>query len=296
MASTSIRWQKTERDDEILAALDVCPMQYRDLLAISETFSRPFGSLDRVRRTLKRLEAARQVRSWRYATTGEGGGASPLYFKLTPDGYRTLHGDDDAVPPTKRYLQETRPGRHRHQQCLTQFTVKTHVAAHRLALPIVESYAENTYKIETPHGPIFPDRRLTIVIPSVTSLTYCVELDNSTETIVSRKSTDTIEMKIRRYLADLRSCEYSYRVLFVVTGAEQRLQSILSVVRSLEPFVDFHPFYVVHLDQYLRSDNPFFDPIFVHPRAARIALLRSHAETVARIASPTAPLVARLGV
>ncbi|QDU42874.1 hypothetical protein Mal52_13430 [Symmachiella dynata] len=296
MASSSHRWQKTERDDEILAALDLCPLEYRDLLALSETFSRPFGSLDRVRRTLKRLEAAGQVRSWRYATTSASGGASPLYYKLTPEGYRTLHGDDDAVPPTKRYLQETSPGRHQHQQFLTQFTVKTHVAAHRLGLPIVESFPENTYKMETQHGPIFPDRRFTLVIPPVTSLTYCIELDNSTETIVSRKSTDTIEMKICRYLADLRSCDYSYRVLFVVTGAKQRMQNILSVIRENEPFVDFHPFYVVQLEHFLRSENPFFDPIFAHPRNARIALLRSHAESIFSIEPPKAPLVRPLGV
>jgi hypothetical protein len=121
-------------------------------------------------------------------------------------------------------------------------------------------------------------------------------LDNSTETIVSRKSTNTIEMKIRRYLADLRSCDYSYRVLFVVTGAKQRMQNILRVIRDMEPFVDFHPFYVVHLDRYMQTENPFFDPIFAHPRNARIALLRSHAESVFRIAAPTTQLVCPLSV
>ena len=262
---------------------------------MSETFARPFGSLDRARRTLTRLAAARQLRSWRYATTGEGGGASPLYFKLTPEGYRTLHGDD-ARPPTKRYLHEIGPGRHRHQQSLTRFTVKTHVAAHRLGLPVVDSYPENTYKMETTYGPLFPDHRFTLVIPPADSLTYCVELDNSTETILSRKSSDTIEMKIRRYLADLRSCDYSYRVLFVVTGAEQRMRNILAAIKQLEPFVDFHPFYVVHLDRYLQSADPFFDPIFAHPRNTRIALLRSHAESKARLTKPTAQLASPLSV
>src|SRR4051812_10750657 len=87
MASSSTRWQQTPRDREILTTLDLCPLESKDLLALSETFSHPFGSLDRARRTLQRLEAARQVRSWRYATTGAGGGAAPLYYKLTLDGY-----------------------------------------------------------------------------------------------------------------------------------------------------------------------------------------------------------------
>ena len=102
MASSSPRWQLTARDREILAMLDLCPLESKDLLALSGTFSQPFGSLDRVRRTLKRLEAARQVRSWRYATTAAGGGAAPLYYKLTLDGYRTLHQDDDALPPGRQ--------------------------------------------------------------------------------------------------------------------------------------------------------------------------------------------------
>ncbi len=292
MTRNSIRWQKTERDDQILAALDLCPLEYKDLFSISETFSQPFGSLDRVRRTLNRLAAVGQVRSWRYAITDSNGGAAPLYFKLTPAGYRTLHGDDKAVPPTKRYLQEISPGRHRHQRGLTRFIVKTHVAAHRLGLPIVASYAENTYKIETLHGPLFPDRRFTLLIPEARSFTYCIELDNSTETIASRKNSDSIEMKIRRYLADLRSCNYGYRVLFVVTGAMERLRNILAIIKRLEPFVDFHPFYVVHINQFLQSDNPFFDPIFAHPHNARIGLLRSQAQSVGHITNRiTAPLM-----
>ena len=155
-------------------------MESKDLLALSETFSQPFGSLDRVRRTLKRLEAARQVHSWRYATTGESGGAAPFYYKLTLDGYRTLHQSEIAMPPTKRYLHEIGVGRHQHQRSLTSYVVKTHVAAHRSGLRIIDSYPENTFRIETPFGPLFPDRRFTIALPAGGHFTNCVELDNST--------------------------------------------------------------------------------------------------------------------
>ena len=73
--------------------------------------------------------------------TGEGGGAAPLYYKLTLDGYRTLHQNEDALPPTKRYLSEIGPGRHRHQQSVTKYIVQTHVAAHRSGLRVIDKYA-----------------------------------------------------------------------------------------------------------------------------------------------------------
>lgn len=288
MASTPVRWQQTPRDRDILAALDLCPMECRDLLAFSETFSQSFGSLDRVRKTMSRLSAARQVRSWRYATTGEGGGASPLYYKLTPEGYRTLHENDFAMPPTKRYLNEISPGRHRHQRSLTQHIVKTHVAAHRQGLRILDTYAENTHRIDTPVGTLYPDQRFSLLVPSVGQLTYCVEIDNSTESIWSQKERDSIEMKMRKYLHDLAACNYAYRVQFVVTGAPARMQNILEAAARLQPPVRFEPFYVVHLAAFLAAADPFQEPIFSSPRNTRIPLLRANTAAIPHVqkASP----------
>ena len=230
MANKSPRWQQTSRDRDILAALDLCPLEAKDLLALSQTFAQPFGSLDRVRRTLKRLQAAGQVQAWRYAVVGDSGGAAPLYYKLTLDGYRTLHQDADAVPPTKRYLSELSVARHQHQRHLTKYIVQTHVAAHRHGLRIVDSHAENTYRIETPLGPLFPDRRFTIVSPTGSRFTNCIELDNSTESLVSSTSVDSIELKIKKYLHDLAACDYAYRVQFVVTRSSRRAQHIRQLV------------------------------------------------------------------
>lgn len=263
-------------------------MQVADILQISETFAEPLPSLDRAYKTMQRLVAARQVSSWRYATTGDSGGSSPLYYKLTLDGYRTLHRDDRAQPPTKRYLHEISPGRHRHQQKLTAFIVKTHIAAHRHRLSVTDIHAENTYRIVTPFGPLYPDRCHSFVIPSAFQSPQCIEVDNSTETIWSSKEQDSIEMKMRKYLYDLAACNYGYRVQFVVTGAMQRLTNILAAAKNLQPPVDFCPFYVVHLSDYLAATNPFLDPIFASARNDRIALLRPNAEQLSRH-TPTLP-------
>jgi hypothetical protein len=49
MTSRSLRWQQTPRDREILAALDLCPLEAADMLQLSETFQQPFTSLRRVK-------------------------------------------------------------------------------------------------------------------------------------------------------------------------------------------------------------------------------------------------------
>lgn len=282
MATPASCWQLTTRDRDILAALDLCPLEAKDLLALSETFAQPFSSLDRVRKTLQRLQAARQMQGWRYATITESGGAAPNYFKLTRDGYRTLHEDDAARPPTKRYLSETRVGRHHHQRCLTHYIVKTHVAAHRLGLHIADSFPENTYRIDTPLGALFPDRRFTIVTPAGESFVNCLELDNSTETLTSRWDVDSIELKLKKYLHDLAACEFDYRVQFVVTRSRQRLQHLRELATRLQPAIKYAPFYLVHLDDYLRAAQPFLAPIFVSSRSAQIGLFRSQTELLSR--------------
>lgn len=290
MARLAPRWQLTDRDREILAALDLCPLESKDLFDLSATFRQPFGSLDRVRRTLKRLESARQVRAWRYAVTAAGGGAAPLYYKLSPDGYHTLHEDDEIETPTKRYLHEVSVGRHHHQQCLTKYVVKTHVAAHEQGLRVIESFPENTYRIDTPLGPLFPDRRFTVELPAGERFIYCVELDNSTETLVSRSDVDSIELKLKKYLHDLAAKDYSYRVQFVVTRSRARLHHIRQLAIKLQPAMAFAPFYVVHLDDYLSAKNPFLNPIFASAKSARIGLFRSRAMMFARPASIQVPM------
>ncbi|MCA9078326.1 MAG: hypothetical protein KDA93_25080, partial [Planctomycetaceae bacterium] len=163
---------------------------------------------------------------------------------------------------------------------LTKYIVQTHVAAYRHGLRIVDSHAENTYRIETPLGPLFPDRRLTIVSPIGSRFTNCIELDNSTESLVSATSVDSIELKIKKYLHDLAACNYGYRVQFVVTRSSRRAQHIRQLVMRHQPQVRFAPFYVVSLDEYLSAENPFLKPIFASANAKRIGLLRVEAASL----------------
>src|SRR5437870_12163787 len=78
----------TQRDSEILAALDRTPLTARQILKLSRTFAVPFTDERRVRERLQLLCAARRVRQFVYATAGQG---APAYYVLSPLGFKLLH-------------------------------------------------------------------------------------------------------------------------------------------------------------------------------------------------------------
>ncbi|MCH7688047.1 MAG: replication-relaxation family protein [Planctomycetes bacterium] len=170
----------TERDIDIFRSLERTPLTPEQLLRLSETFPEPFPTLDRVQRRLRQLADAGQVRSWRYATTEQGSG--PLYYKLTIDAYRILHGHD-ATLPTKRFLQELPIARHHHTRSLADFLVHTLIAAHRLGIQIIDFHPENTLRIAVGDHALFPDASFSLLLPNGFQFTYHVGLYNSTEPI-----------------------------------------------------------------------------------------------------------------
>jgi hypothetical protein len=108
-------------------------------------------------------------------------------------------------------------------------------------------------------------------------------LDNSTESIWSPSSADSIELKLRKYLANFAAANERYRVQIVVAGAPLRFAHILEGAARLSRRADFSPFYIVQLDQYLAADDPFLEPIFASPSNPHIALLRAQAEPLSRL-------------
>ncbi|QDV48404.1 replication-relaxation family protein [Gimesia fumaroli] len=271
---TKLRWQKTARDDDILAALARCPLTAEEILKLSQTWSQPFLSLRRVQERMKDLTTVGQLHSWRYATTGPGG--ARLYYKLTLAGYRTVMQDDQIEPPTKRFFHEISPGRHRHQRALSQFIVQTYVAAYHRGIKVIDFHPENTFRIDCGERPLWPDARFTLALPNGTQFSYCVELDNSTESVLSYKSADSISNKMGRYLVDMVVMPQPYRVLFAITGSPDRLQHIIDAAGQYKiSEQSLAPFYVVWLDDYLAHPDAFFRPCFHSPQNVNIPLLRS---------------------
>ncbi|MCA9099014.1 MAG: hypothetical protein KDA36_11530, partial [Planctomycetaceae bacterium] len=59
-------------------------------------------------------------------------------------------------------------------------------------------------------------------------------------------------------------------------------EHIVETLRSRIPEKNFSPVYVVTLNDYLTTDNPFLDPICASPRNPRIGLIRSYAAPLSR--------------
>lgn len=112
----------TDRDLEILEAIDRCPLTVQQLLKLSQIFSQPFTSDSRVRGRLARLREAGWLQRFQYASTMRGG--APDYYRLTRQGFQLLHGED-AKPPTKRAFSEIGIAKHHHTRCLSEFIVHT---------------------------------------------------------------------------------------------------------------------------------------------------------------------------
>src|SRR3954454_16363145 len=143
MASTAPLRLLTQRDLEILTALDHCPLTARQLLKLSRTFSQPFPTERRVRDRLQALVDAGRVRLWQYATADRG---APNYYTLSPLGYRLLHGEG-AIPPTKRAFSPVGIAQQHHTQSLADFVVHTAVAAQRAGVHFTGFYRENTLRL-----------------------------------------------------------------------------------------------------------------------------------------------------
>jgi len=91
MATSLAPRHLTDRDIEILVALDRGPLTVLQLLKLSQSFAHfPFGSPRSVQDRLHKLREAGWVQKWSYAIATRG--STPEYYKLTSLGYRLLYG------------------------------------------------------------------------------------------------------------------------------------------------------------------------------------------------------------
>jgi hypothetical protein len=267
-----MRRHLTDRDEEILLAIDRCPFTVNQLLLLSSTFaSQPFTSLRSVQDRLQKLKAAGWVQSWPYATVSRGG--SPDYYKLTPLGFHMLNGEHSR-PPTKRHFSEVSVGHHHHTHSLADFLVHTLVAAHRREIFFKNFYRENTLPLPVDGEVLYPDSVFELHTKDGQQFNFLVELDNGTERVRSDKDTDSWQRKIRRYnvLQD-RSYPKRFRVLVVCTRCSGRLRSILELAGQHATNPQRALLYGVHIDEYLREPDALCVPCFRNHRDEQVALL-----------------------
>jgi len=262
----------TERDIDILTALDRVPLTAQQMLRLSETFCQPFGSERSVRERLQTLTEAGWVRSSLYALPSAGG--SPKYYLLTRKGYGILYGDD-AAPPTKRHFSPLSISRQHHTKALADFLVHTMRGAHRAGVRFTEFYRENTLKLTIGDETLYPDSSFQLV-GGESPFNFLVEIDNHTETIRSDKDTDSWERKLRLYDRLQDSIQNRFRVLVVTTRSSDRLRHILSTAAHSLRNPQRRLIYGIDLPSFVKEPEPLHRNVFLDHLGRATALIASH--------------------
>ena len=201
------------------------------------------------------------MRSWPYAIANRG--SPPDYYRLTPLGFRLLHGEH-ALPPSKRHFSEVSIAHHHHTHCLADFVVHTLVAAHRRTIRVAHFYRENSLRLHV-GADVFlcPDCAFELHTPGGQQFNFLVELDGGTERVRSQKDADSWQQKIRLYnLLQDRNYPDRFRVLIVTTRCSDRLQSILTLAAQNASNPQRSLFYAVALPDYLAQPDALCRPCF----------------------------------
>lgn len=277
MANRLLHPRLTPRDIDLLAAIELLSLTPEQLYTWSERFDQPFTDVQFVRRRLKQLRAGGLVRRWPLAIASRG--TLPHYYKLTPSGFRALHGDDSLKQPRKRSFAPIGIARHQHTKSLTDFIVHVGVAAQRAGVRFLDLHPENAYCIDVGQESLWLDWRFSLVTLQARR-TFNVELDCSTETIVSSRDTDSVGRKIR--LLDQEQAGYDAFdprrsiTLFVTTRSRQRMLNILAAARGIVRNPDRALIYGIYLPDFLGAADPLTASCFSDYRQRNVALLPAH--------------------
>jgi hypothetical protein len=279
MTTTSPRLHITDRDLELLGAIELHPLTSEQILRLGSTFRQPFTQLRLLQRRLKRIADSGFIRSWPYSTTT---GASPHYFKLSRTGFRLLHGEHEPLP-TRRYFEAIAAGHHHHTRCLGQVLVHVLTSIVGSSTVLHNFTRENYRRIETDGFTLFPDCTFQLSLASGHTFRYFVELDNGTERVRSEIYTESIERKIRGY--DAYQSQFDALdplrpvVLFITTRSSERTRHILDAARQTMRNPNRTVFLATDMRTFLSAVDPISGVCLTDNRGRKRGLLPAQAKS-----------------
>jgi hypothetical protein len=259
-----------DRDRDVLRLLDRTPATAPLILKASGCFAESFEDLRRVRERMQALAAGGWVRSTPMATTSR---QAASWYRLTPEGYRLLHGAD-SVLPHKTFFMPMPPSRQEHALWLAEVIVHTMVAAEQSFLTINDYRRENSVVLSLGSDTLKPDGSMQIRTADGKQFNFFLELDNGTEPIRSPQQRESIERKVRFYerlqdgvlaswqRGDRKRPPPRYRVLFFMRSAERK-KHLLRTARQIARNPDRRVCLGVCVAEYLSDPNPLRSPIAV---------------------------------
>lgn len=258
--SSPIGCQITDRDVELLIAIDRHPMTTDQLFRLSQTFAQPFSDDRLLRRRLAVLRAVGFLQNWPLATVSKGG--LPHYWKLTREGYKTLYGQDVALP-RRRYFEQVSTGHHRHTRCQGEFLTHLFATAVKNGVAVQQFARENSVRIECDAGMVYPDCAFQLIRDG-RRYNFVVEIDNGTERVRSTQDTESIQRKLVTYAGHQRQFTAidprRYVVLLITTSSDLRIGHMLDVAADVMGDSKRTVFLGCSLEAFMQSD-PFRDDV-----------------------------------
>jgi hypothetical protein len=270
------------RDQTLLRLLDYSPLTTGLILKASQTFvDGPFRDERRARERMQALSQAGLVRSWPLALPG--GGVSN-YYKLTPEGYRVVHGEV-APLPHGRYFAAIPLARLEHTQTLAEVIVHTHVACHHQRVAVTRFCRENSLTLKTGIHEQQPDCMFQLCSAGK-RFNVLFEIDNSTEPL-DALSHHSVRHKILGYEAyqdhvwqlwknqGAKGPRPSFRVAFL-TRTIERAHHLLVLAGQLARNPERRLCYTATQDEYLACREAVREPLFLDHEGHWHALVNIH--------------------
>ena len=256
------------RDLSLLQLLDRTPATTHHIIIASSTFpSGPFRDERRVRERLQSLAGMRLVRPFP-ATQGIGGPVN--WYKLTPEGYRYIHGADAGVPQRSRF-EAIPPSRFHHTKALADIIVHTLVAAHLAHVSVVRFFGDRALAIEAAGTVQYPDCFFQLE-QAGRQFNLMLEIDQATEPLDSLAA-NAVREKIQVY-EDHQDAVWQwwkqrgrnqqrpyFRVVFLTTSPE-RASHILWLAHECARNKDRHLCVAAPQSSFLGTPNALTSPLF----------------------------------
>jgi hypothetical protein len=289
------------RDQSLLRLLARTPATTSLILKASETFpGEPFHDDRRVRERLQALAEAGLVRAFS-ATHGVGGPVN--WYKLTAEGYRTVHGAEATLPHRSRF-EVIPPSRFQHTQTLAEIIVHSLVAAHRDRCTVPFFQGDGEARIDVASHAFYPDCFFQFALAGKQFNAY-FEIDQSTESIDSNA-----EQSIRTKLLNYETYQDSlvawskgqgergprpfFRAIFL-TRSQERAYHILWLAQACTRNADRHLVYAATQDAYLTEPRALQSPLFIDHHGRWQSLVNLHPSSnfhraPVRLTRPVTPL------
>ena len=184
----------SKRDFSLLGLLEMTPATAAQIRKASVTFfEEPFRDERRVRERLQALGDAGLVRSWPAAI---GGGGLMHYYKLTPEGFKSLHPERDDGP-VRSVVSEIAPSRLQHAMATAEVIVHTIVACHTARVRILKYHGDGKLTLAVGEYRQQPDCHFQLERAGKV-FNVLFEIDNATEPLDSLRE-QSIRTKILGY-------------------------------------------------------------------------------------------------